>query len=762
MKWNGASWDAQTLDSGKSSYGNVSLALDNGGNPAILFNASLTFNSRGLYLTRWDGSTWTTETVDTSYFATGTPTLALDANNTPHIAFQDGLNQDLRTAQKIGSSWIHTVIDNIGNTGNYSSIAVDSNGDPHIAFSDQETARLRLASWKNSSWQIREIEPFGTLGHISMSIDSNNFPHIAYMQRYDLNLAIDNLTYAKSVLPLRDPPPVNHPPMTNSDIVNSVVNKPIRLNLLINDTDPDNDTLTLASFLTTPIHGTVEKTVGYPEGVVTYTPEENYVGEDYFSYIVSDGKGGTAQEFVGFIVGGNLEEYNSPPQVGVDNYPSPLCSGDSIDFDLYGLDFLPPTPLTYIIHHSNPATQATLTAPNHVHYNSKNFVGQDRGLSYEIFDGQAYSDLLTFNITVKQRTSEVVAVNDSVAIEGGQRVYLKLLQNDSTRAGDTLVMKNVTQPINGKVGVISSTGDGYIYYKPNLGFTGIDTFRYTASSRNRCDQKNATVTVYVGVPAPSGVNHAPSSLDATHVVEKNVRSEIILPATDADGDQIVYSSQSGPDQGTIEITQNPQIIYYTPALDYIGSDHIELFAFDGKAGVLPNSVELDVQEISDPPPPEPSPFPTPEDSPSPEPSPTPDESPSPVAEPTPTETPVVDTNPTEPPNPQPVPSPTPWTTISEVNLPAEREKKIWRGKNLVHTASGDKAEFTSDNPTLQATHVTIRDRRGKIVSEFNCEGHQFSWNGLDRDGSPAPAGFYIAYIEQNGALVQKEKIVLLK
>lgn len=59
--------------------------------------------------------------------------------------------------------------------------------------------------------------------------------------------------------------------------------------LLSNDTDADDDTLTIIS-VSDPDHGTA---VLNPDGTITYTPDADYNGTDTFMYTVSDGRGGT-------------------------------------------------------------------------------------------------------------------------------------------------------------------------------------------------------------------------------------------------------------------------------------------------------------------------------------------------------------------------------------------------------------------------------------------------------------------------------------
>jgi hypothetical protein len=60
--------------------------------------------------------------------------------------------------------------------------------------------------------------------------------------------------------------------------------------VLANDNDVEGDTLT-ATLSTDPGSGVVNM---HPDGSFTYTPNENFNGDDSFEYTVSDGNGGTA------------------------------------------------------------------------------------------------------------------------------------------------------------------------------------------------------------------------------------------------------------------------------------------------------------------------------------------------------------------------------------------------------------------------------------------------------------------------------------
>ena len=72
----------------------------------------------------------------------------------------------------------------------------------------------------------------------------------------------------------------------------------VRIEVLANDSDPDNDPLTLVA-ITQPSHGVAVINV---DGTVTYTPAPNYNGTDSFTYTASDGYEGAATATVSVTV----------------------------------------------------------------------------------------------------------------------------------------------------------------------------------------------------------------------------------------------------------------------------------------------------------------------------------------------------------------------------------------------------------------------------------------------------------------------------
>ncbi|EHB58296.1 40-residue YVTN family beta-propeller repeat protein [Mycolicibacterium rhodesiae JS60] len=78
----------------------------------------------------------------------------------------------------------------------------------------------------------------------------------------------------------------NAAPTAGDDSAVTGEDTPVVITVLANDTDPDNEPLTVGS-INQPGHGTATLN---PDGTVTYTPDAGFDGEDQFTYTVTDGE----------------------------------------------------------------------------------------------------------------------------------------------------------------------------------------------------------------------------------------------------------------------------------------------------------------------------------------------------------------------------------------------------------------------------------------------------------------------------------------
>ncbi len=83
-------------------------------------------------------------------------------------------------------------------------------------------------------------------------------------------------------------------PNAVADTAQTDLDIPVTIDVLGNDTHPNNDDLTIVS-ATTPANGTV--TIN-PDGTITYTPNSGFSGYDTFMYTITDSNGDTASDAV--------------------------------------------------------------------------------------------------------------------------------------------------------------------------------------------------------------------------------------------------------------------------------------------------------------------------------------------------------------------------------------------------------------------------------------------------------------------------------
>lgn len=172
-KWNGSSWNTQTVDSSPSSGEDSSIAVDSQGFPHITF---FDRPSESLKYTKWNGSTWTTLTVDV--YVKSSSSIALDSEDNPHVAYWD--NEGLWYAKWMGAGWIREKVDSCMGFSGDRTIALDSNSNPYIVYRNEG---LKMAKWDASKWVIEAVAS-GDAFVYSVAIDSNNLPHVSYCNTY--------------------------------------------------------------------------------------------------------------------------------------------------------------------------------------------------------------------------------------------------------------------------------------------------------------------------------------------------------------------------------------------------------------------------------------------------------------------------------------------------------------------------------------------------------------------------------------------------
>jgi large repetitive protein len=349
---------------------------------------------------------------------------------------------------------------------------------------------------------------------------------------------------------------VNAAPAANDDPVLVQEGAPITGNVLDNDRDAEGNPLTIVGN-TTPQNGTL---LLNPDGSFTYTPNPGFTGTDGFTYEVSDGDGGRSSATVTFTVNAAPEANDDPLVVQT----GALLSGNVLDNDRDAEG----NPLT-IVDNTTPQNGTLLLNPDGSFTYTPNpgFTGTD-GFTYEVSDGDGGRSSATVTFTVN---AAPVANDDPVLVQKDGTATGNLLANDSDPEGGPLTVVGNTNPANGSVFV---RPDGTFAYIPNPGFTGNDSFTYTASDGNG---GTSTATVAVRVNAPPSA----SSEEVITQQGQTITIDVLASDSDPDGDTLNIVSFTQPANGTVEKGS----LIYTPNDGFFGTDSFTYTISDGNGGL---------------------------------------------------------------------------------------------------------------------------------------------------------------------------------
>ena len=375
----------------------------------------------------------------------------------------------------------------------------------------------------------------------------------------------------------------NRTPVATGDPFTTPEDAPLTGNVLINDTDSDDDPLT-ATLVTGPAHGNVTLN---PDGSFTYTPDVNYNGTDTFTYRATDETSGWHMHGLFGLFGGghadtanvtiNITAVNDAPMAVDDNAMiaedseasgNVLTNDSNIDSDTSSLTAALGT---------GPANgTAVVNADGTFTYTpDADFNGTDT-FTYTVYDGAA-TDSGTVTVTITPVQDAPDAVNDraTVAEDSGANV-IEVSANDADVDGDDVTITSVTQPANGTAVI---NGDGTVSYTPNANYTGPDTFTYTVS--DGLDDDTAAVTVTV-----TAVNDAPVAVDDQLTTNEDTPldftpADLLDNDSDADSAALVTFVQS-PSNGSLTVHADGSYTY-TPDANFHGIDTFRYVANDGAA-----------------------------------------------------------------------------------------------------------------------------------------------------------------------------------
>ncbi len=376
----------------------------------------------------------------------------------------------------------------------------------------------------------------------------------------------DTATVSVTVTPVNDAPvAVDDSAVTNEDTA-------VQIAVLANDTDVDGDTLTVAS-VTDPAHGTAVKS---GSGVL-YTPNAGYDGADSFTYTVSDGNGGTDTATVSVTVN---DVTNNPPVAVATADPTHGHVPLTVAFDgsaSYDPDGDAIVDYEWDMGDGNSAygIQVSHTYTAEGEYTATLYV-------FDEYGNVGSMDIL---ITAVLNTPPV-ATNSTVTTNEDEAVAATLAASDAD--GDALTYVILSQPSHGQ---LSGTAPD-LTYAPAANWSGTDAITFKVSD-GMDESGMATVTITV-----LAVNDAPVADDVSVDAWADRAVNVVLGASDIEGDALTFAVVADPAHGTIsDLDPTAGTLLYTPDIGYVGNDSFTYVANDGQADSNVATVTLEMAEI---------------------------------------------------------------------------------------------------------------------------------------------------------------------
>jgi glycerol uptake facilitator-like aquaporin len=364
----------------------------------------------------------------------------------------------------------------------------------------------------------------------------------------------------------------NTPPVANNDIISTLVNTPVIIYPLTNDSDPDGNPLTITEINGVPVtSGTTVVVTGWtttlnPDGTITFTPNPWFTGDVVIPYTISDGNGGTNTAVITVTVetaplAANPDLYTSNPNQNIDlNILANDVSSWTITItDINGVTLTPGVAQTipvswWVVNVSSTGLIAFTPNPW--------FVGPI-SFPYTITDTLGNTDDTTVQINILN--SDPIALDDSATTPANIPVVLNLLDNDTDPDGHTLsitsingvtLTSGVALSILVPNGIVTVSSTGVITFIPDPLYTGPTGFPYTISDGNGgTDTANVSIDV---------LNTDPVAVDNyyTWAVGANILLQPLVNDSDVDGHNLNITDING-------VTLTPGIAQTIPVTGWV-------------------------------------------------------------------------------------------------------------------------------------------------------------------------------------------------
>ena len=361
----------------------------------------------------------------------------------------------------------------------------------------------------------------------------------------------------------------NRPPIAHANTVQTRIDRPVIVDVLANDIDPERDLLSIATFSSSDNGALITAALGPTDlPALRYTPPPGAAGIFKFTYQAADPQGGTSEktDVTVEVLGDDAE--NEKPTAKPDAIRLRVGTSDTLDVkandtDPDGDDLtisvkIPPP----------PGIQASVQG-------GRLFIKMNPGaderstLEYFLDDGipqhRVLGQVLVVKIPESASNRPPVANPDADKVVVGNTVKIPVTANDVDPDKDKLLVVSVTQPANGAgTATVENNSVRFAPHLPDIDQPTPVSFTYTINDGH---DHTATGTVTVTVLAEA-LPAAPFARDdfADTVTDKPVTIDVLANDTDpSGGSPNLFGDPVCPNGGEATITADQRITFAPPA-----------------------------------------------------------------------------------------------------------------------------------------------------------------------------------------------------
>lgn len=342
--------------------------------------------------------------------------------------------------------------------------------------------------------------------------------------------------------------------------------------------DPDDDDLTY-TIEDEPANGTL--TGDAP--ALTYTPDDNFAGDDTFTYTASDGIEDSNEATVTVTV---TDTNDAPVAEGQD---LSTTEDGALNITLTATD-PDEDDLTWEIVAEPTNGTLTGTAPALTYTPKADFSGLDT-FNFRVNDGTVDSNVAVISIDVVGEDDPPVANDMTLTTDEDVPLDITFDGADPDAATPRFT---VVQPSEGGAVTITDAAAGEATFTPTDNYSGVVTFTYTLTGDGASDDGEVTITV-------NAIDDKPVAVAATLNAREDTRLNFMVSGTDVETAALDLTYRISTQAAHGEAVLDGASVSFTPDDNFNGSDAFEFIVNDGDLDSEPGVITVNVAAVNDKP-----------------------------------------------------------------------------------------------------------------------------------------------------------------